>query len=417
MPEMGAAHAIIQRQYNCHSLVQAFLANCFPTQRSCLSSRSWITLLATLPTEVKALELSSAAVSAAAIGRKFQDASLVKEGHNLYIQGLQQLQHALRDRNLVRNDGTLAACMALSLYEAMECPSGGSGAYFSHCEGILALVQARGVEAHSKGAGHQLFLGIRIPGILHALESHSSTFLIDSVWMQYPWEGKLKTPFTQIVDCLAQAPGILKRVHSLFGLHKKERTETCYTLIHECWHIDEKLDMMLHEMQQVTPHPLYWQVQSQMNPLSDSESLENLFPVAFHFIDLETANSIILLWAIRVMLWSGLCNLYRLVDSGSPILDSTTTSVLPSTSGLRKSLHPLGHRRDYIVIVHNVCQSVEYILRQETLLSGPLSVTPALGIVLESLRGQPHCWKEVAWLRAAIDIVRQRGLGLLKYAR
>ena len=165
MPEMGAAHAIIQRQNNRNSLVQAFLANCFPTQHSSPSSPSWITLLATLSSKVKALEVSSAAVSASAIGRKFQDTALIKESHNLYIKGLRLLQHALRDPNFVQDDGTLAACMALSLYEAMECPSGGSGAYFSHCEGILALVQARGVEAHSEGAGHILFLGVRIPGV------------------------------------------------------------------------------------------------------------------------------------------------------------------------------------------------------------------------------------------------------------
>lgn len=235
--------------------------------------------------------------------------------------------------------------------------------------------------------------------------------------MEYPWDGKLKTPFTQIVDCLAQAPEILKRVHLLFSLDQNERFEICFTLIHECWHIDEKLDVILHRMQEVTLHPLYWQVQSRMYLLSESESLEDFFPVAFHFTNLETANSLILLWAIRVMLWSGLCNLYRLLDPGSLVPDSTTTPVLSSIPGLRDLLRPLGHRGDCTTMIHHVCQSVEYILRQETLLSGPLSVTPALGIVLESLKGQPRFWKEVAWLRAAIDIVRQRGLRLLKYAR
>lgn len=240
-----------------------------------------------------------------------------------------------------------------------------------------------------------------------------------------PWKAILQ-PFWLILDGISLEREVKVSVHSdsglpgtsprnfktcasLFGLDQKGRTEICYTLIHECWHIDERLDMILHEMQQATPHPLYWQVQSQMNPLSDSESLENLFPLAFHFIDLETANSPILLWAIRVMLWSGLCNLYRLVDPNSPIPDPTVTFVLPPTPGLGESLPPLGHRGDYIVMVHHVCQSVEYILIQETLLSGPLSVTPALGIVLESLRGQPHFWKEVAWLRAAIDIVNSEG--------
>lgn len=54
--------------------------------------------------------------------------------------------------------------MALSLYEALECPTAGSEGYFSHCHGLLALVQARGVHAHASGAGHQLFLGLRFPG-------------------------------------------------------------------------------------------------------------------------------------------------------------------------------------------------------------------------------------------------------------
>lgn len=51
------------------------------------------------------------------------------------------------------------------LYEALECPTAGSEGYFSHCHGLLALVQARGVHAHASGAGHQLFLGLRAPGV------------------------------------------------------------------------------------------------------------------------------------------------------------------------------------------------------------------------------------------------------------
>lgn len=235
--------------------------------------------------------------------------------------------------------------------------------------------------------------------------------------MNYPWEGKLKNPFTQIVDCLAHAPGILQRVHLLAGLDRQEQVDMCDTLINECWHIDERLDVISDEMQQASPDPLYWPVDSRMNLLSHSKDPRTPFPAVFRFVDLETANSLILLWAIRVMLWSGLCNLYRLKDSGYPVPDPVTTQMVSSTSRSRKSLPPLGHRRDYVSMVHHVCQSVEYILAEEMLLAGPLSVTPALGIVLESVRGETSCYREVAWLRAAIDVARQRGLGLLQYAR
>lgn len=95
----------------------------------------------------------------------FHMPDLVQTSHKYYTQGLRQLQRALHDPLLMREDETLAACMALSLYEALECPTAGSEGYFSHCHGLLALVQARGVHAHASGVGHQLFLGLRVPGV------------------------------------------------------------------------------------------------------------------------------------------------------------------------------------------------------------------------------------------------------------
>lgn len=89
---------------------------------------------------------------------------LVKTSHTYYTQALRQLQRALHDPLLMRDDETLASCMALSLYEALECPTAGSEGYFKYCHGLLALVQARGVHAHASGAGHQLSLGLRFPG-------------------------------------------------------------------------------------------------------------------------------------------------------------------------------------------------------------------------------------------------------------
>ncbi|KAJ5157493.1 C6 zinc finger domain-containing protein [Penicillium canariense] len=233
MTETGTAFGMMQRRNERHNLILAFVVHCFPTQWSSSACRSWIAVLAELPTEVKALEASSAAVAALAIGHRFQNPALIRGSHNLYTQGLQQLQCALRNRHLVRDDGTLAACMALSLYEALECPSGGSDEYFSHCEGLLALVQARGVNAHSSGAGHELFLGVRIPGILYALERCTTSFLSDSSWMNQPWEKTPKTFFSQVVDCLAQAPEILQRVHLLHYLSPEEQADVSYELIHE----------------------------------------------------------------------------------------------------------------------------------------------------------------------------------------
>lgn len=166
-PETSAAYALLNTRANYHNLIQAFLSKCFPAGWASQTNRSWLPLLSELPTTMISdpLELSSIALAASMIGREHQDLSLINLGLKSYTQGLNQLRKALHHPILMKEDSTLAACMALNLYETIECPSKGSSGYFSHCDGLLALVQARGVERHSAGAGHRLFLGIRVPGV------------------------------------------------------------------------------------------------------------------------------------------------------------------------------------------------------------------------------------------------------------
>ncbi|PWY90375.1 C6 zinc finger domain-containing protein [Aspergillus sclerotioniger CBS 115572] len=411
LTERGPAYATIQTQNECHNLVLSFLSNCLPASQSSSLPRSWMPLLAELPTRGKALQIAGAAVAASAIGHRFRDPALIRESLNLYTQGLRQLQSALWNRHLVHDDGTLAACMALSLYEAMECPSAGSEGYFGHCQGLLALVQARGIQAHCTGAGHQLFLGVRMPAILYALEHQAPSFMFDAAWMEQPWELIPKTFMSRVVDCLAKSPKILQRVSVLYSLGPEDQGDLYHELIHECWQIDEELDLVWDKMQDATPGPLYWPVPSQMKYTStDSAGAETPFSVVFCFPSQECATTLILLWAVRVMLWSGLCHLY----AGLAILNSSMAS---STVAVHPTLPALGHRRDYLSMAHHVCQSTEYILQDEQLLAGPLAVSPALGIVLDTLRDQPCYAREVAWLRTILGVVRQRGLGVLKHSR
>lgn len=64
----------------------------------------------------------------------------------------------------------------------------------------------------------------------------------------------------------------------------------------------------------------------------------------------------------------------------------------------------------YLSVAHQVCQSVEYFLKDDMLLAGPLSVSPALGIVLDSLRNRPGHGREIEWVQSALEVVRRRGL-------
>ena len=102
------------------------------------------------------------AVCTAKIGRRSDDQSLIHASLKLYTQGLQELQKALWDPQQMYADETLAACMALVMYEVFECPSSGRQAYLSHQQGCSRLVKLRGPKAHDSGLGHQVFISFRL---------------------------------------------------------------------------------------------------------------------------------------------------------------------------------------------------------------------------------------------------------------
>jgi hypothetical protein len=126
---------------------------------------SWLVLVAELPELTTALETSVLAMSTAKLGRMNNDPGLVKASLKSYVQGLWELQKALWDPSLMYRDETLAACMALWMYEVMECPAGSVSGWISHFDGCQRLVQLRGAKAHSSVLGHQVFLAFRTTAV------------------------------------------------------------------------------------------------------------------------------------------------------------------------------------------------------------------------------------------------------------
>lgn len=224
--------------------------------------------------------------------------------------------------------------------------------------------------------------------------------------MEQPWAEYPKSSLDRVTDCFAHAPGILERVGTLPFLSTNQKFSLLYKLVHECRQVDQHLDTIYDEMQKSTSGPLYWPMPSQQRVLAHDHPFADLFPIVFCFSNIQTARTLTLLWATRTMLWTGLCNLYNYAK----LLAAGNCTTINDESGLP----PLGHREDYISTACHVCQSVEYFLQNKMLLAGPMSVSPALGIVLDSLQQGYHP-QEVAWLRAALDVVRRKGLRALEY--
>jgi hypothetical protein len=107
--------------------------------------RIWILQLPERPTLTVASETSILAVCIARIGRLNTDQVLRQEGLKLYTRGLCELQRALWNPKFMYREETLAACMALTMYELHECPSKSGGAYvrLTHNHGAMKLLQLR----------------------------------------------------------------------------------------------------------------------------------------------------------------------------------------------------------------------------------------------------------------------------------
>ncbi|KAJ5688728.1 hypothetical protein N7462_003120 [Penicillium macrosclerotiorum] len=68
-------------------------------------------------------------------------------------------------------------------------------------------------------------------------------------------------------------------------------------------------------------------------------------------------------------------------------------------------------------MAHHVCQCVEYFLQDSMLLTGPLTISPALGIVIDALKNRPGHEEEICWLQVALKLVQQKGLRALEYVK
>jgi hypothetical protein len=238
--------------------------------------------------------------------------------------------------------------------------------------------------------------------------------------MEEPWKELPKTHLDRVTDCLVAAPGILERVPLLRYLSPHQQAELILELVDECWLVDKKLHMIDSEIQSASSSPLYTTVSSRINPLADQGGCINMFPLSFCFSEPAIASALTLLWATRSMLWSGLGSLYKHYEMLEGYYSLNLGLLNEHTSicehlGSMKCLPALEHREDYLSMAHNVCQSVEYFLQDEMGMIGALSVTPAIGLVIDALKNWPNHSEEIQWLHASLGLIGSKGARVLDY--
>lgn len=364
-------------------------------------------MIPSLPDMTTALETSILAVCIARLGRLRGDQSLVHESLKFYTQGLFELQKALWDPKLMHRDETIAACMALVFYEAVECPSQSIAGWQSHMRGCVRMVELKGPDAYKSDFGHQIFLSFRIMEVMllsgstntltfqiqQALSERRSTYLAEREWKDRPFKGHVKSPFHRFLDIMATLPNLIAEGYRLIipyltaqAIDHQVTLVGLFELLKHCWELDSELQTFYTELEQTNLGPIYW---PNLSGVTDEDGEETVFPVSFHFPNLQMAHLSILYWSASSILWSGMGYSYSLLAS---------FQVDPSLI----SLPALEHRRDVAVLARNICRSLEYMSREEHRALGITAMVFPLKVAIETFNDAADCERELAWATAAM---------------
>lgn len=132
---------------------------------ACGDRNDWMLQVIELPSMTEALENALLAVCTARLGRHADRFALVHESLDLYAKATSELRRDIRHTSRRKDEQCLAACLALLLYETLECPAGTSDGYQAHYWGNMELLQMRGARAHTSGLAHSTFQVLRLHSV------------------------------------------------------------------------------------------------------------------------------------------------------------------------------------------------------------------------------------------------------------
>jgi hypothetical protein len=250
--------------------------------------------------------------------------------------------------------------------------------------------------------------------------------------MDGPWKSRPKSPFDELMDCLAAAPAILQRSNRIPDLRSTQLLYETMDLLERCWSLDARLRKIYARIEAVSDRPLYWPVLSQLHSPVDDPIQGKVFPVAFEFGEDADASTLAMYWAISVMLWSGMCDLYALLstlelascDAYCADYPSCTNNrscrcadlVMSSDGTVRMDLTrlpDLGSRADYMDSARNVCQSMQYFLQRFPI--GLFLLSTPISMVYHTVKDKHAGTREVAWMKEAMLVMQRNGLRIYEY--
>lgn len=379
---------------------------------------NWLLQLQGRPSTLPALQTSIAAFASAQIGHDHNDGNLVAQSMQLYLKSLEHLRNAIANPTTRLSDETLAACLALGIYELTEKPiqprghprseeqrneePNGSTAYGKHMTGAMMLLKLRGPDSNNTPLAHSLFLGLRRQIIITTLIKHSETFLSHDVWRERPWSVYPKNLLDKCLDCVLDLPRLQRLADEM--AHEADTGKVagqCDTLIEKCTSTLAQLEAWYTIFEEYISGPPYWSTFCTLDSLQDDPILGKPFPVSYMFPTFGTSYLLMTYWTgIMVSHWLLFVTYRTLV----PLAEQLTPTEAAELRAKRQT-----HKDAWVAMTRNMCQMTEYFLSENM---GKVSITVALAVLegaMAMFRDGTDDWgREKAWVAEMIALTASR---------
>ncbi|KAI4725823.1 hypothetical protein E4T49_06403 [Aureobasidium sp. EXF-10728] len=178
-------------------------------------SAPWIPSIRKLAQKDADVKNAMQACALAGLGWMNDDRALVIRAARFYAQALKQTNLALQDRTTAREDGVLACCRLLILFEMLQrisyeaspkTPERNQIAdWRMHVNGTCRLLQLRGRDKHLSGLGVDLYDGTRMTAIIHGLTSRRP-----NIFTQLDWDLPRLNMRDELYELINPAPQLLQ---------------------------------------------------------------------------------------------------------------------------------------------------------------------------------------------------------------
>ena len=260
--------------------------------------------------------------------------------------------------------------------------------------------------------------------VLAALASRQRSYLAEIQWKTVPWELVPKTLEHCLMDAIVEIPGIQEEFDFLESLIQSDETfQRRAKLIQRAWAVDSDMEKWSALARSETNASPYWPEFSVTDNATDDPQLGKVFPIAYRFVNMGTAQMQLYYWAGKILLHRTLRLTYKALrgfvsvdavghsainskDNSGRSCSSAKSEVLTEDDGFREpsfDVASLPDCPDGSTLWENAChiaQSMEYCTSDEMRLLGSQIVVclPVPSAALTKSAANANC-ELIPWYR------------------